>query len=129
MTITQVAQRATDLNRAVEFYMMLLGQPVSAAFDPPGLAFFRIGETRLLLDVAAPTALIYFGVDDVRTRIEELRGQSVAIVSEPHVIFHHDDDTIGPADADEWMAFITDSEGNTVGLTSWHAAGAGGAGA
>ena len=120
MTITQVAQRATDLNRAVEFYTMLLGQPVSAVFDPPGLAFFRIGDTRLLLDVGAPTALIYVGVDDVRTRIAELREKGVGIQGEPHVIFHHDDDTIGPARADEWMAFLTDSEGNTVGLTSWH---------
>jgi methylmalonyl-CoA/ethylmalonyl-CoA epimerase len=98
---------------------MLLGQPVSAVFDPPGLAFFQIGDTRLLLDVDAPSALIYIGVEDVRARVADLRDQGVPIENEPHVIFHHDDDTIGPAGADEWMAFITDSEGNTVGLTSW----------
>ena len=42
----------------------------------------------------------------------------VEIVGEPHVIFRHDDDRLGPSGTDEWMAFIGDSEGNTVGLVS-----------
>jgi methylmalonyl-CoA/ethylmalonyl-CoA epimerase len=44
----------------------------------------------------------------------------VEIETEPHVIFHHDDDLIGPAGTDEWMAFVRDSEGNTLGLVSHH---------
>jgi methylmalonyl-CoA/ethylmalonyl-CoA epimerase len=35
------------------------------------------------------------------------------------VIFQHADDTLGPAGMDEWMAFVTDSEGNTIGLVSY----------
>jgi methylmalonyl-CoA/ethylmalonyl-CoA epimerase len=35
------------------------------------------------------------------------------------VIFHHDDDALGPAGHDEWQAFIRDSEGNLVGLVSF----------
>jgi methylmalonyl-CoA/ethylmalonyl-CoA epimerase len=35
------------------------------------------------------------------------------------VIFQHTDNTLGPAGTDEWLAFITDSEGNTVGLVSY----------
>jgi methylmalonyl-CoA/ethylmalonyl-CoA epimerase len=35
------------------------------------------------------------------------------------VIFHHDDDTLGPAGSDEWHAFIRDTEGNLVGLVGW----------
>jgi methylmalonyl-CoA/ethylmalonyl-CoA epimerase len=62
--------------------------------------------------------LIYLKVDDVRATVEELRADGVEIVSEPHVIFSHTDDALGPAGTDEWMAFITDSEGNTVGLVS-----------
>jgi methylmalonyl-CoA/ethylmalonyl-CoA epimerase len=57
-------------------------------------------------------------VDDVRHRVEELRAAGVAIESEPHVIFSHADDTLGPAGTDEWMAFLRDSEGNLVGLVS-----------
>jgi methylmalonyl-CoA/ethylmalonyl-CoA epimerase len=42
----------------------------------------------------------------------------LAIEKEPHVIFTHDDDTLGPAGTDEWMTFIRDSEGNLLGLVS-----------
>jgi methylmalonyl-CoA/ethylmalonyl-CoA epimerase len=40
----------------------------------------------------------------------------VSVEGEPHVIFTHEDDTLGPAGTDEWMAFVRDSEGNLVGL-------------
>jgi methylmalonyl-CoA/ethylmalonyl-CoA epimerase len=118
MELIQVAQRADDLVRAVAFYEQLFGEPVAAVFDPPGLAFFHLGGTRLLLDVGAPSALLYLGVDDVRETVERLRSTGVTIESEPHVIFRHEDGTLGPAATDEWMAFIRDSEDNTVGLVS-----------
>lgn len=120
MELAQVAQRATDLNRATAFYIDLLGEAPKAEFDPPGLVFFALGSTRLLLDRAAPSALLYIEVEDVRTRIEALRASGVEIDTEPHVIFQHRDTTLGPAGTDEWMAFIKDSEGNTVGLVSHH---------
>ncbi|NEN04843.1 methylmalonyl-CoA epimerase [Diaminobutyricibacter tongyongensis] len=118
MEILQVAQHADDLDRAAEFYERLLGGPPAARFDSPGLLFFNIGIGRLLLEEAAPSALVYLQVDDVRARIEELRADAVEIIGEPHVIFTHTDDTLGPAGTDEWMGFIRDSEGNTVGLVS-----------
>jgi methylmalonyl-CoA/ethylmalonyl-CoA epimerase len=116
--LLQVAQRAVDLPRAIAFYEMLLGQPVAAHYPAPGLAFFALGETRLLLEPGAPSAMLYLRVDSVREKIEALRAAGVAIVAEPHVIFAHEDDTLGPAGTQEWMAFFTDSEGNTVGLAS-----------
>lgn len=118
MKLTQVAQRATDLDRAAAFYSRLLDSEPAARFDPPGLLFYTLEGTRLLLDGAAPSALLYLQVDSVRDRIETLRADGVRIVSEPHVIFEHDDDTLGPAGTAEWMAFVEDSEGNTVGLVS-----------
>jgi methylmalonyl-CoA/ethylmalonyl-CoA epimerase len=42
----------------------------------------------------------------------------VEVIAPPQVIYHHTDDKLGPAGTDEWMAFIKDSEGNTVGLVS-----------
>ena len=120
MILHQVAQKAEDLERAVAFYTRLIDEPPIAVFDPPGLAFFRLGETRLLVDRGAPSALIYLRVDDVRTTVEQLRSDGVAIAHEPHVIFTDADGTFGPAGAEEWMAFITDSEGNLVGLASQH---------
>ena len=118
MILHQVAQHVDDLDRAIEFYSRLLGEPPIATFDPPGLAFFRLGDTRLLIERGAPSALIYLRVDDVRATVEQLRADGVPIANEPHVIFTDDDGIFGPAGAEEWMAFITDSEGNLVGLAS-----------
>jgi methylmalonyl-CoA/ethylmalonyl-CoA epimerase len=117
--LAQVAQHAEDLDRAAAFYERLLGSPPLARFDPPGLLFFGLGDgTRLLLERAASPALLYLSVDDVVTRIEDLRADGVVVETEPHVIFSHTDDTLGPAGSDEWMAFVRDSEGNLVGLVS-----------
>jgi predicted enzyme related to lactoylglutathione lyase len=117
MKITQVAQHVEDLDRARDFYARLLNTQPAGYFDPPGLVFFT-DTTRLLLDQKAPSALIYFQVDDVRASIEALRADGVEVIAEPHVIFSHADDTLGPAGTDEWMAFLNDSEGNSVGLVS-----------
>lgn len=116
MVLIQIAQRAEDLGRATTFYTDLLGRQPTATFDPPGLVFFDLDGTRLLIDKGAPRGLHYFGVDDIDATVARLRDAGVRIESEPHVIFGHDDDTLGPAGTDEWMAFFEDSEGNLVGL-------------
>jgi methylmalonyl-CoA/ethylmalonyl-CoA epimerase len=116
MRIVQIAQRAEDLARATAFYTDLLGAAPTATYDPPGLVFFDLGGVRLLLDRGAPSGLHYLAVDDIDATVERLRSAGVGIEGEPHVIFVHDDDILGPAGTDEWMAFIRDSEGNLVGL-------------
>ena len=118
MDVMQVAQHADDLDRARDFYIRLLGAQPSGFFDPPGLLFFQAGSVRLLLEQNAPSALVYFRVDDLEATVESLRADGVEIISEPHLIFTHDDDRLGPAGTAEHMAFIRDSEGNTVGLLS-----------
>ena len=118
MRLAQVALHATDLDRAAAFYTDLLGTEPTGRFDPPGLLFFDLDGTRLLLDGNAPPSMLYLEVPDVRERIEELRGR-VEVVSEPHQIFSHEDGALGPAGTAEWQAFVTDSEGNTVGLVSF----------
>jgi methylmalonyl-CoA/ethylmalonyl-CoA epimerase len=114
--LLQIAQRAEDLTRASAFYESLLGVAPTAVFDPPGLLFFDLDGVRLLLDRAAPSALHYLAVQDLDDRVGRLRSQGVSIETEPHCIFVHTDDTLGPAGAEEWQAFIRDSEGNLVGL-------------
>jgi methylmalonyl-CoA/ethylmalonyl-CoA epimerase len=118
MKLTQVAQRATDLDRAAAFYTDLLGEPPTGKFDPPGLLFFDLDGTRLLLEGGAASATLYLQVPSVRERIEELRAAGVTIEAEPHVIFTHTDDSLGPAGTEEWQGFIRDSEDNLVGLVS-----------
>ena len=116
MRLVQVAQGVEDLERASAFYAELLGKAPAASFDPPGLVFFDLDGVRLLLDRGAPSSLVYLEVEDIEARVAALRAAGVTIESEPHVIFSHPDDTLGPAGTAEWMAFFKDSEGNTVGL-------------
>ncbi|HET6938859.1 MAG TPA: VOC family protein [Nocardioides sp.] len=116
MRLVQVAQRAEDLDRAAAFYADLLGTQPTGRFDPPGLLFFDLDGVRLLLERGAQPATLYLSVPDIEATIERLRANGVTIESEPHVIFSHEDDALGPAGTDEWQAFFTDSEGNLVGL-------------
>lgn len=118
MELVQIAQHAEDLERAAAFYSALLEAEPVALFDPPGLLFFDLDGVRLLLDRNAPTSLVYLRVENVHETLERL-GSGVEVVSRPHVIFTHEDDTLGPADHEEWQAFIRDSEGNTVGLVAF----------
>ncbi|WP_125130795.1 methylmalonyl-CoA epimerase [Microbacterium sp. 10M-3C3] len=118
MRLVQVAQRAEDLDRATDFYTVLLDSEPTARFPDAGLVFFDLDGTRLLLEAGAPAALLYLHVENVHETLERLDGL-VDVVTAPHVIFSHDDDTLGPAGHEEWHAFVRDSEGNLVGLVSF----------
>jgi len=118
MRLVQVAQHADDLERAADFYTVLLESGPTATFDPPGLVFFDLDGVRLLLDRNAPSSVIYLHVDNVHEALERMDGLA-DVVSHPHVIFTHEDDALGPEGHQEWQAFIRDSEGNTVGLISF----------
>jgi methylmalonyl-CoA/ethylmalonyl-CoA epimerase len=109
---------AEDLSRARDFYAALTGTEATAEF--PGLLFFDLDGVRLLLDSKAPRSMLYLEVADVRTAVRSLP-TGATLTTEPHVIFTHQDDTLGPAGRDEWQAFLTDTEGNTVGLVSRNA--------
>jgi methylmalonyl-CoA/ethylmalonyl-CoA epimerase len=114
--VHQVAQRADDLDRAVAFYRDTLRLPLIARFDPPGLAFFDLGNTRLLIERGATAALLYLQVDDIDGAVATLEAAGVEIADRPHLIFTDDEGTFGDAATEEWMAFFNDSEGNRVGL-------------
>jgi methylmalonyl-CoA/ethylmalonyl-CoA epimerase len=116
MRLVQVAQRAEDLERAARFYARLLGTAPSATYDPPGLVFFDLDGVRLMLERAAPAALLYLAVADIDATVARLRDEGVPVRSEPHLIFAHADGTLGPAGTEEWQAAVEDSEGNLVVL-------------
>jgi methylmalonyl-CoA/ethylmalonyl-CoA epimerase len=108
----QVARHVEDLDRAVVFYRDVLGLSFIARFDPPGLAFFDLDGTRLLLEVSAPPGLLYLGVEDIEARSAELSSRGVDIVAGPELVHRDEDGTFGPAGSEEWMTFYNDSEGN-----------------
>ena len=86
MALVQVAQYAADLDRAAAWYTMLLGRGPTARFEPPGLLFFDLDGTRLLLDGNAPSALLYLRVDDVEAEVARLEAAGVEVVTAPHAI-------------------------------------------
>lgn len=114
--LRQAAQHVEDMDRAVAFYRDIVELDFIARFDPPGLAFFDLGTSRLLLEAGAPPALLYLGVDDVAAMTERLREAGVTIESEPHVIHVDEAGQFGPPGEAEEMSFFRDSEGNLVGL-------------
>lgn len=115
-SLRQVAQHVEDLDRAVAFYRDTLGLSLIARFDPPGLAFFDLDGTRLLLEEGAPSALLYLDVDAIDQSVVDPRDSGVTIETEPHIIFRDDAGQFGEPGVEEWMAFFRDSEGNLVGL-------------
>ena len=114
--VHQIAQHADDLDRAVAFYRDTLGLAFIARFDPPGLAFFDLGNTRLLLETAAASVVLYFEVDDIDANYRSLAAAGVEIVAEPHSIHRDEAGDFGPVGGEEWMTFFRDSEQNLLAL-------------
>jgi methylmalonyl-CoA/ethylmalonyl-CoA epimerase len=114
--LTQVAQRTDDLDRAVDFYGSVLGLPLIARFDPPGIAFFDLGGTRLLLGDGNLSSMLYLTVDDIDATEAALRAAGVVFEDGAHRIHTDEAGQFGIAGTEDWMAFFRDSEGNLVGL-------------
>ena len=112
-SIGQIAVRATDLDRAVAFYRDTLGAPF--LFRVPNLAFFQFGDVRLMLSPSEtpefdhPGSVIYYRVDDIEAAYGALKEKGVTFMDAPHLIAKM-------PDYDLWMAFLKDSEGNTLAL-------------
>lgn len=107
-----------DLDRSIAFYRDVLGAQFIAKFDPPGLAFFRFGETRILLEKNAHRATLYFKVDDIADSVASLRAKGIEFETEPRVINRDDEGLFGPAGSEEWMAFFRDPDGNMLALAA-----------
>jgi methylmalonyl-CoA/ethylmalonyl-CoA epimerase len=114
--VHQIAQRVEDLDRATAFYRDVLGCSFVARFDPPGLSFFDLDGTRLLLEAGASSALLYLRVADIDAARSRLVAQGVSFIDEPHRIHRDDAGQFGPAGNEEWMTFFHDSEGNLLAL-------------
>jgi methylmalonyl-CoA/ethylmalonyl-CoA epimerase len=113
--ITQIAMTVHDTARAVAFYRDALGIPL--LFEaPPNLAFFNCGGIRLMLTPVEgpfhpPGSILYFTVDDIRQKHQELVARGVVFKTEPHLIA-----TL--SDREVWMANFEDTEGNMLALMS-----------
>ena len=113
--IGQIVINVRDLARATVFYRDVLRLPL--LFEVPTLAFFDAGGVRLMLAVSEdpkfdhPASILYYRVTDIHGAAESLRSRGATLTSEPHLIAKMPDHEL-------WMAFLDDSEGNTLGLMS-----------
>jgi methylmalonyl-CoA/ethylmalonyl-CoA epimerase len=106
----------------VAFYRDKLGARFIAEFPTPGLAFFQLGETRLLIDKAESLkpggSVLYFRVEDIHAAYRALCDRGVQFDLEPRLIHRDEPGTFGPAGSEEWMAFFRDPDGNVLGIVA-----------
>ena len=118
----QVALTTSDLERSINFYRDVLGLPLIASFDPPGLAFFDTGDVRLSVQkvdkVEATSSVLYFRVPDVDAAAESLQSHSIELEQAPEVVFRDDEGQFGEAGEEEWMAFFRDPDGHLLAFAS-----------
>jgi catechol 2,3-dioxygenase-like lactoylglutathione lyase family enzyme len=112
----QVALKADNLEAAIVFYRDLLGLRFIARFDPPGLAFFDLDGTRLMLSPTASAGTLYFAVADLPAIVADLAASGVAFDQPPALVHRDEAGTFGRQGEEEWMAFLRDPTGNLLGL-------------
>ena len=107
----QIAVTVEDVERATAFYRDVLGVPF--LFDAPGLAFFGLGGTRLMLSrpegVGPSASLLYFRVADIQASYQTLVSHSVDFIEIPQVVHRTDNYELS-------IASFYDSEGNVMAL-------------
>ena len=109
--LAQIARHVADIEAAKAWYGETLGLELLYAF--PGMAFFRLGDTRLYLqqaDKAGPESILYFRVEDIHATHRALTARGVEFANAPHMIYRHPDGT------EEWLAEFRDNEGRPLAL-------------
>jgi predicted enzyme related to lactoylglutathione lyase len=110
--IGQISMNARDIDRATAFYSDILELPL--LFRAGQMAFFDCG-VRLMLsrpekpEYDHPGSVLYFKVADIEATHRQLLDRGVTFLGEPHPIARMPDHEL-------WMAFFTDTEGNTLAL-------------
>jgi predicted enzyme related to lactoylglutathione lyase len=110
--IMQILVPVADVEKAAAFYEDVLGLPLLFRF--PGNAFFDAHGVRLYLAQPSEPGYIgpvtlYFRVDDVSSTFERLVARGAAVREAPEIT-HRD------ASYDLWLAFVSDLDGNNIGL-------------
>lgn len=113
MPVSQISRRVEDLTRARAFWRDKLGIPELYAF--PGLAFFDLGSTRLMLRETGQrdeADILYLSTSDITADHAALMQKGAELTGAPHMIHKH------PDGSEEWMAFFKDDEGRDLAFHS-----------
>ena len=111
-SIGQILVPVSDVDLAVTFYHEVLGLPVLMRF--PGIAFMDAQGIRLYLATVPEVdfrgrATIYFWADDVTATFVQFVERGATARQQPHIAH-------AAPDYDFWLAFVTDPDGNHVGI-------------
>ena len=115
--VRQVALSAgRDLDVTLAFWRDVLGLDVHARYDPPGIAFIMAGGIRLLFTDGVPAGTVYLDIAGLEAFHAEAKAAGVPFTAPPALVHRDSEGTFGPAGESEWMAFLKDPAGNTIGL-------------
>ncbi|MBP0724960.1 VOC family protein [Bacillus sp. RG28] len=113
--IGQIGLPIKDLESAISFYKDLIG--LQLLFNTDNMAFFECNGVRLLLSLpekeefAHSSSVIYFQVENIKEKYEELKSKGVLFIDEPHIVAKM-------GNTETWMTFFKDSEENIHALMS-----------
>ena len=110
--IGQIAITVSGLERAKNFYGNTLG--MRPLFDAGTMSFFQCGEIRLMIaasekPVQPGGTILYFRVPEIHAAHAALEARGVSFIQKPHLVAKM-------PDHDLWMAFVSDPDGNPIGL-------------
>ncbi|RUW61406.1 VOC family protein [Mesorhizobium sp. M7A.F.Ca.US.008.03.1.1] len=119
--VRQIALSAgRDLDVTLAFWRDVLGMAVHARFDPPGIAFIMAGEIRLLFTDGVPAGTVYLDISGLDDFHASAVAAGVPFTAPPTLVHRDTEGQFGPAGESEWMAFLKDPAGNTIGLVERH---------
>ncbi len=115
-SIGQIGIPVHNLDKATEFYRDTLG--LQFIFQVPTMmSFFDCNGVRLMLAIPTspefdhPSSVIYYRVDDIHKTHTDLQEKGVTFTQNPHSVGQM-------GNADVWMAFLQDPDGNTLAIMS-----------
>ncbi|RWK05900.1 VOC family protein [Mesorhizobium sp.] len=115
--VRQVALSAgRDLDTTLAFWRDVLGMSVHARYDPPGIAFIMAGGVRLFFGDGVPPGTVYLDIAGLEVFHAEAKAAGVPFTAPPTLVHRDTEGQFGPAGESEWMAFLKDPAGNTIGL-------------
>ena len=115
--VRQVAlSSGRDLDRTLAFWHDCLGLPLHSRFDPPGIAFIIVGGVRLFFSDGLPPGTVYLDIQNLDDFCAWAEQRGAAFTAKPALVHRDREGQFGPAGEEEWMAFLKDPAGNTVGL-------------
>lgn len=115
--VRQVALSAgRDLDATLAFWREVLGMSLHARFDPPGIAFILAGDVRLLFTDGLPAGTVYLDISGLEEFHASAKAAGIPFTAPPALVHRDTGGLFGQAGESEWMAFLKDPAGNTIGL-------------